>query len=374
MESALKIAFDQQVFLLQEYGGISRYLCNIAKYFAQTSNIESRVFAPIHFNKNLHPIKNLTHSGLLLPMLHPKLMRISMEASKYMARFSMNNYSPDIIHETYYTHDNFKPKGSTRVLTVYDFIHERYPDMFNHGHLTVEAKKAAVQRADHVICISESTQRDLIEFCDIDKAKTSITYLGVDNIFNSTDNNPSLITQNSTKPYLLYVGSRTGYKNFNGFLEAFSLSSKFSKEFNIVCFGGGIFTKDEYSLANNLGLDSTQLIHYGGSDRVLAQLYREATAFVYPSLYEGFGIPPLEAMSSHCPVVSSNTSSLPEVIGDAGEYFDPTNKDSMTAALENVLDSPSRQSELRTLGAERQKLFSWKKCANDTLDIYRGLL
>jgi glycosyltransferase involved in cell wall biosynthesis len=371
---ALKIAFDQQVFLLQEYGGISRYICNIAKHFAQTPNIESRVFAPLHFNKNLHPIKNLTHSGLLLPKLHPKLTRISMEASKYIARSSMNSYCPDIIHETYYTHDDFKPKGSKRVLTVYDFIHERYPDMFNQGHLTAEAKKAAVLRADHVICISESTQRDLIRFCGIDKTKTSITYLGVDDIFNSTDNNTTLLTQNSTRPYLLYVGSRAGYKNFAGFIEAFALSSAFKTEFNIVCFGGGAFTKDEYTLANDLGLHSEQLIHYGGSDHVLAQLYREATAFIYPSLYEGFGIPPLEAMASQCPVISSNTSSLPEVIGDAGEYFDPTNLESIVTALENVLGSPSRQSELRTLGTERQKLFSWKKCADDTLAIYRDLL
>ncbi len=371
----MKIAFDQQVFLLQEYGGISRYFCNIAKHFSEKSDIESRVFAPLHFNKNLHPIKHLTQSGLLLPTLPPKLTRLGMEASKYIARLSMKRYSPDIIHETYYTHDNFKPKQAKRVLTVYDFIHERYPDMFNQGHLTVEAKKAAVLRADHVICISESTQRDLINFCGIEKDKTSITYLGVDDIFSSKSSaNSNSLAQNHTKPYILYVGSRASYKNFNGFIEAFSLSSKLSKNFDIVCFGGGDITKKEYLFASSLGIDSEQLIHYGGSDQILAQLYCKATAFIYPSLYEGFGIPPLEAMASNCPVIASNTSSLPEVIGNAGEYFDPTNSESITAALENVLDSPSRQSELRSLGIERQKLFSWKKCADETLAVYRDLL
>lgn len=297
-----------------------------------------------------------------------------MESSKKTAQLMMKCYSPDIIHETYYTKEQFKTKHSKRVLTVYDFIHERYPEMFTLGHLTVEAKKSAILRSDHIICISENTRQDLLNFYNVDKDKTSVIHLGADDIFDNTEPCSSTKKIHPKKPYLLYVGSRGAYKNFKGFLKAYAASSKVSTEYDIVCFGGGHFTSEEYSFANHLGISPPALIHYGGSDKILAQLYKEATAFVYPSLYEGFGIPPIEAMASYCPVISSNTSSLPEVIGDAAEYFDPNDTDSIVGALDRVLTSTSRRQELITLGKERQKNFSWKKCADETLAVYRGLL
>ena len=114
----MKIAFDQQVFLLQKFGGISRYICNLSNALNQKKNIKSRIFAPLNFNENLHPNHRLTKSGLLLPTLTPKLTRLSMEVSKYLARALIKLFSPDILHETYYTLDEFHPKSTKRVLTV----------------------------------------------------------------------------------------------------------------------------------------------------------------------------------------------------------------------------------------------------------------
>src|SRR5439155_12052756 len=104
-------------------------------------------------------------------------------------------------------------------------------------------------------------------------------------------------------------------------------------------------------------------------DEMLALLYRNAAAFVYPSLYEGFGIPPLEAMSVSCPVIASKTSSIPEVVGDAGEYFDPGNMESIRSAIESVLESPTRRDELVMKGRARCAQFSWARCAGETLTI-----
>ena len=127
-------------------------------------------------------------------------------------------------------------------------------------------------------------------------------------------------------------------------------------------------------LIDELGLDLRKIQQIGGGDDVLAYLYQSAEAFIYPSLYEGFGIPPLEAMSLGCPVICSNTSSLPEVVGDAGEYFDPNNMESIRSAIETVMQSQARRDEFVQKGRERCAIFSWARCAEETMTIYRGLM
>jgi glycosyltransferase involved in cell wall biosynthesis len=169
------------------------------------------------------------------------------------------------------------------------------------------------------------------------------------------------------------VGSRGGYKNFSGLLKAFATSPKLKNEFDIVTFGGGAFNKQELQLIKQLGFKNHQVRQIGGGDDILAALYHQAAAFVYPSLYEGFGLPPLEAMAAGCPVVSSNTSSMPEVVRDAGEYFDPINIDEMQNAIEKVVFSNTLQKDLIALGYKNIEHFSWQKCARETLTVYKEL-
>lgn len=368
----LKIAFDQQVFLLQEYGGISRYICSLAKHLSAMSGVDTRVIAPLHFNRNLDALQGVPGKGLLLPKVNPKLFRLVLMASKHLARLSISRFRPEIVHETYFSFDDYKPRGARRVLTVYDMIHERYTAKFDCSHMTSGPKKAAALRADHVICISENTRRDLIELCGVAEEKTSVVYLGVDETFLAAGVGQAAEAP-TQPPFLLYVGSRDGYKNFNLFMKAFGSSDYLRKNFSIVCFGGGPLQDTELSAAATFGLRPGQIRHFSGDDEVLARLYRQAEAFVYPSLYEGFGIPPLEAMAVGCPVVSSNTSSLPEVVGDAGEYFDPNDQEAMTAAIEHVLQSSSRREELVAKGRRQCAKFSWEKCAQETMAIYRRL-
>jgi glycosyltransferase involved in cell wall biosynthesis len=228
-----------------------------------------------------------------------------------------------------------------------------------------------------MICISESTRRDLLATYDIPEERVSVTHLGFDPL------GPLLTGESSSDfkarvlgadvPYLLYVGSRVSYKNFRGLLDAYAASAPLRKNFYFLCFGGGDFTGAERAAISKAGVEG-RVRCLGGSDAVLAACYAHASLFVCPSLYEGFGIPVLEAMSLECPVACSNSSSLPEVAGDAARLFDPLDRDSIRNALESVLDSPSTATALKERGRIRSRLFSWRSCAEKTLGIYRRVI
>jgi glycosyltransferase involved in cell wall biosynthesis len=177
----------------------------------------------------------------------------------------------------------------------------------------------------------------------------------------------------SSRPYFLYVGLRQGYKNFAGLLRSIASSSRLKSSFDVIAFGGNPFTSDEQALLTELQFAPEQIKQISGDDLTLTQLYQQASAFVYPSLYEGFGLPPLEAMLHYCPVVSSHASAMPEVLGDAAEFFDPNQIDSIAQALERVAFSNDRRQELITKGVERLKAFTWQACAERHLSLYQSV-
>ncbi|MCG3771732.1 MAG: Alpha-maltose-1-phosphate synthase [Nitrosomonadaceae bacterium] len=368
----MRVAFDQQVFLLQEYGGISRYVCSLANGLTKIPDVDVTIIAPLHYNGHLAELSRDLKWGWRVPRL-PKTARLAYSVSAALAQQAMRRFRPDVVHETYYSANAFAPSGALRVITVYDMIHERFPSEFSGGQLTA-AKKIAVSRADHVLCISESTRRDLIDIFGVDAGRVSVVYLGYDELRLAILSSDEPRLRTDTGPFLLHVGSRGGYKNFASVLRTFAHSSCLKESFSIVCFGGGAFRSEELSLMRELKLADGQVQHLGGGDEVLAWLYQQAAAFIYPSRYEGFGIPLLEAMSLGCPVICSNTSSIPEVVGAAGEYFDPGDIESMRTAIEFVLGSRTRRDELVAKGYARCALFSWTRCAEETLNIYRSLL
>lgn len=369
---SLRIAFDQQVFLLQEFGGISRYVCSLSEALSCSPAVEARIFAPLHYNGHLQGLPRRLVHGWRIPRI-PKTARPVFTLSALLARRAIRRFRPDIVHETYFSKDAFAPEGARRVITVYDMISERFPAEFPGSQFT-ETKKFAVLGADHVLCISENTRRDLIEVFGIAPERTSVVYLGYDDLTPSGDGDGGTLGLEASRPYLLYVGSRGGYKNFGALVRAFASSAYLRDDFSILCFGGGALVPEELALVRQLGLSDIHVRQVSGNDALLGSMYRGAAAFVYPSLYEGFGIPPLEAMSLGCPVVCSNATSIPEVVGDAGEYFDPAEPEAVRYAIERVLQSNDRRRELVTKGHARRALFSWERCARETLDVYRSIL
>jgi glycosyltransferase involved in cell wall biosynthesis len=363
----MRIAFDQQAFCIQEYGGVSRYFCSLITNLAEIPGVEAKIFAPLHINSYLQDVNRNLRLGIKVKV-YPKTGKIIRTASKIMAIPLLQSFRPDIVHETYYSGWAWAPKGARRVITAYDMIHEHFPDLFDKNDLTTYSKKIAFTRADHIICISENTRRELLELFDVPARKVSVVYLGIDAFESVTED----VIKPQNSPYIMYVGRRSGYKNFDNFIRAFTSSEWLLNNFRILCFGGGAFTTAEKEMLTINGVKESHIKVISGDDSVLASCYRNAAVFVYPSLYEGFGIPPLEAMSVGCPVVCSNTSSIPEVVGNAGEYFEPNNIDFIRSSLEKVLQSSELQADLTKKGFEQSKIFDRKKCAAETLAIYRS--
>ena len=367
----MRIAFDYQTFALQTYGGISRYFVRLAQEFL-TAGEQVRICAPFHINAYLRLLPAECVKGKRIDRYPPKSARLFKLYNRLASRNAIQKWQPSIVHETYYARHGSASNKCPTVITVYDMIHELFAQEFLPDDKTASTKRVALGRADHVICISENTKNDLIKLHGLHEHKISVILLGFDAF--PARNLDALTQPNKVKPFLLYVGSRDGYKNFARFLRSIAASANLKFDFDVVAFGGGSFNSAELTLISKLGFSAFQVKQISGDDTLLGHYYSTARAFVYPSLYEGFGIPPLEAMAHGCPVVSSDTSSMPEVIANAGEYFDPTSVDEMRHAIESVVYSESRISELRSLGTVRLAHFSWSKCAEQTLRVYRSLL
>jgi len=373
----MKIIYDPQIFSAQKYGGVSRYYCEIASRIARIPGFDVSIAAPMHVNEYLRHVPRGIVSGFRAPdidMLHTGYPRLMLRVLSFLlGDIMLRTARPDIVHETYFSPYRLGGRRARRVLTIYDMIHEKFTSSFPHADKTAGYKKIAAERADHVICISESTRRDVIDILGLAPEKTSVVYLGFD-LMNTQGADVEQLTLPAAPPFLLYVGNRGGYKNFLLLLEAFGASHLLKSEYKLICFGGGEFNQQELTMMRKLGLDNDQVIQLSGNDKMLAGYYEHACAFIYPSQYEGFGIPPLEAMAHDCPVICSNTSSIPEVVGDAGEYFDPIDPQSLIAAVERVIPSVSRREVLVKNGRERLKYFSWERCAAETINIYKQLL
>jgi glycosyltransferase involved in cell wall biosynthesis len=275
----------------------------------------------------------------------------------------------DVFHETYYSGISIKPRSAVGIITVFDMIHEKFPEHFMKHDVTSKEKRISVSRADHVICISESTRNDLIEILGINPEKTSVAYLG--HSFASPQETSYRPLKN---PYLLYVGQRRGYKNFYRLVQAYSESSVRLANYSIICFGGGAFNDEEKNLFRKLKILESEIINVGGSDKILSVYYSHAAMLVYPSLYEGFGIPLLEAMSHDCPVACSETSSLPEVGGNAALYFNPYSVDDIKNKVELLAFDKTLTRRLINAGSQRVAEFSWESCADNTKRIYEKCL
>lgn len=367
----MKIAFDQQIFYHQPFGGISRYFVKLSGELARIGQ-NARVFAPFFQNQYLKELPTDLVKGQPLPF-SPKKTRFFFRIFNHLlCNRWMNSWNPDIIHETYFSALPSTKRNCPTVASVYDMIQEIFAPEFQNPQSIIREKKKTIERVDHFISISHNTKNDFMRLYGVPSEKISVVHLGVElQSFNESD---ALVEGDTLKvPYILHVGVRKGYKNFAGLLKAVSLSKSLRNDFRIIAFGAGKFSDEEKALIENLNFKPKQVIQIDGSDQQLRIYYRKAAIFVYPSIYEGFGLPPLEAMAAKCPVACSNTSSLPEVTGNAAATFSPNVPEEIMRAIENVVYSPNRASQLKILGEQQARKFSWRKCANETLEVYRKI-
>lgn len=276
-----------------------------------------------------------------------------------------NSY--DLVHQTYYS-DKIITK-LPKILTVFDLISEKYPNYFKNAKDLKEQKKFSIKNSQHLICISENTKNDLIEYFDVDPKKITVTLLA-----SNLSSKIIEIKNKKLKDFILYIGNRRGYKNFERFIEAFSKSKLMHKNYKIMIVGGEKFTKEDFEILNKNKM-SLNHIHIANEKKMsLAYIYSNVALMVYPSLYEGFGLPILEAMACGCPVLSSNGGSLPEVGGKDIEYFNPLDTENISFMLDKILSSNTILNKKIVSGHIRSQKFSWEKCAKDTIQVYQNIL
>lgn len=364
----MKVLYDYQMFTIQKYGGISRYFYELIKESPSNE-------AKLGFRLSNNAYLNKSSCNGLYPFfpnfdfyrrqwLYEKINKITSKANIAFGKY-------DIFHPTYYdpyflNHINNKPY----VVTCYDMIHELFYEKYEslrEDKTLLENKKKVILNATKVIAISHQTKRDMMSIYGIDGSNIEVIYLG--NSLNKTQISKKQIEN----PYLLFVGTRDNYKNFNSLIT--NIKDQIIKyKLKLVCAGGGSFKEYEINLINDLGLNNAVINIQFENDEELAKLYQNAVAFIFPSLYEGFGIPVLEAFACSCPVLLSNCASLPEVGGDAALYFDPYSPSSIQEGLENVLNDLDLKASLVAKGNERLREFSWQQTHQKTRQLYSELL
>jgi glycosyltransferase involved in cell wall biosynthesis len=361
----MKVVYDFRIFSKQRYGGISRYFFEVAKEISHENDVQ--VLAPLYVNSYLRS-GDLKGKGIYLPKLPGAAVNSVECGNVLLSNAALKLRSPEILHETYYAESGLKTKAPI-VTTVYDMMHEIFPDLYP-GDNTARLKAASARRADHIFCISKKTQDDLVEILGVDRKKTSVTHLGCD-----FHERKAEVRQSPYKfPYLLFVGPRWAHKNFKVLLNAYAASKRLQKDFKIVCFGSTPFQESELLAIDRAEVPRENFIHAAGDDTRLPTYYGNAHLYIYPSLYEGFGLPPLEAMALGCATVSSDAGSLPEVLGTGTEYFKSDDAEALRATLERVAYDGGKRDELIRSGKNWVKQYQWSRCAKNTLATYRTLL
>lgn len=273
-------------------------------------------------------------------------------------------------------------KGKT-VVTVHDMTYKRYPEtvkLKTKKMLDINLKRS-LDRADVIIAVSEFSKKEILHYFPNCEDKIKVIYNGVDlNRFNTNiDKNSQILVQNKYKieeNYLLYLGTIEPRKNIERLIESYYLVNKESSDTpKIVLAGGKGWMYDNiFKKVDDLKLkDKVIFIGYIEDEDVPA-LIKGAMIFLFPSIYEGFGMPPLEAMACGTPVLTSNISSLPEVVGDSGVLVDPFSKESIKDGILRMLNDDNLRQELSIKGQERAKLFSWTRVTEKLYNIYQSLM
>jgi glycosyltransferase involved in cell wall biosynthesis len=377
----INVLFDGQVFASQRYGGVSRLFYELISHLSNDEGVRLYLYHGIHINR--YPLADVKpHMGYYFgkrSLQFPKAPFFLKYVNNFLFKFAVRRKPVDVYHPTGYSQGTAKWQKSPMVVTVNDMIPERFPGQFRDITSRLAAKKKTVGRADHIIAISRFTRQDLMDFYNVPSSRITVIYPGGPSPVFSPPAGQTAQKKNlrplfegvRSEPYVLYVGTRKqGYKNFSGLLSACASVPAIHREFALVCFGGPPFTRAENDWIRRLGLTG-RVIHYGGSDNRLADLYRGAAAFIYPSLIEGFGIPPLEAMACGCPVIAADAPPMPEILGDAAVYFDPSADGNLATVMESILFHTDVAQTLVEKGTVQAKKYQWSCMADKTLALYR---
>jgi len=366
--------------LLSPLTGIGQYTYHLCKQFLNHPEIEPSFFYGAGWSKEVRkaPVQGIDHGKKLIKRFIPGAYQIKDWLQKRAFSRGQGAHGFEIYHEPNYLPLSYEHK---LVLTVHDVSFIRYPDAHPVERIrALERFPEAVEKADAIITDSHFTARELMDCLPVDSAKVVPIHLGVTSEYHPRSElavMPCLQRYGlDYQGYILVVGTLEPRKNLKLVLDAYrSMPIKIQKEYPLVVigmkgWGTGQIDKEMDTLIHSGHL---RLLGYvPTADMPL--LYAAAKLFVYPSIYEGFGLPPLEAMASGVPVITSDCASLPEVVGDAGIQVDASDADGLRNAICEVLDNANQAKQMIGKGILQAETFTWEKCAAETIDVYKRVL
>jgi len=371
-----RIFFTFGSFIHQKYGGISRQMYNLLSFSSKFNENISTSFK-FHQNEYLKSNPNRFNQRLFFASI-PKISLIFINLIYDL--FYKTFFYKSIFHETLF-YNFFKFSKKTKIIiTIHDLIDEKFQNNSNNFLINLKIRikiflrKISIKNADYVICVSKNTKKDFLSFYGDYITSNKIVKVVYPGYFNESKFNLKLKKKNksSKKKFILFVGNRDGYKNFYNFIQGFS-KSKYNKKYYIYCFGGKKFSDFDKEYFNKYNLQN-KIYQITGSDFTLAQLYKNAEFLIFPSIYEGFGVPPLEAMFLSCPVLASKSKSLDEALGNAALRFSPNKTTDIQHTIDYYIKNKKKlKPMLIKKGLERVKNFSWERMNKEIINIYKDL-
>lgn len=377
----LKVLYDHQIFSMQRLGGISRYYVELVNHYEKQSDMEVHLSVGEVLTFDLRGTRTYREQCSRPSDLRRRIYGFSKAragvdlmywSNKRRSLDAVRRGDFDIFHPTYYDPYFLDAIGDKPFyLEVHDMTHEVYPEFFPLSSKVPDWKRALVERANRIVTVSDNTRDDLIRFYGVEPGRVRTIRQGIS--LHPESSRPEDAPPDLPDKYLLFVGTRSSYKNFYLFAEAAAFHMANDKGLCLVCAGGGPLTADETMFLRRLGIDG-RTRQYDINDRSLCQLYKRARAFVFPSLYEGFGLPVLESFACGCPAILASAASLPELGGDAAIYFEPKSHDSIADAMAQVVDDDDLRGKMIERGLARSKSFSWNRTAEETKKVYREMV
>ncbi len=356
----MRILIDATPLLLRSVG-IKTYLYHWIQHLCQQAGNEQILTFP-----RLEKLAPLNHErSILTPaQTFPKLVRLHL-ANLSPTLAAWVTPKADVFHVSNQVRN--PPKNTKLTATIYDLTCRLMPELHTAANIRADESlaKNILQKADALIAISENTRADAIRLLRLDPERVHVIYPGVPEVYFGAQPRPA------EHPYVLYVGTIEPRKNVDTLLDAWQ-GSRLRNDFDLVIVGSSGWGSEKIMARLASRPQGVRYLGYVGEDE-LPGLTAGATAFLYPSLYEGFGFPVAQAMAAGVPVITSNTSCLPEIAGDGALLVDPRSPAEIQAALEKLLTSQSLRDRLRTAGSNRARGYRWDACACQSLDFFRQL-
>jgi len=366
-----RVAFDHEIFTAQFYGGVSRAFTELSQALAEEPGVVPLL--PFPFTANRHLAASPVFRGRVLGgrWQIPGLRSLMRPINRHAVTAALARGQADILHATWYD-ATLAAADIPLVITIHDMVPELMPGSVSGVAKALHGDKLAlVQRARRVIAVSANTAADLCRLSGLPQDTVRVIYHGITNrlCWQPVDGRPPDLPDR----FLLFVGRRGGYKNFSGVAPSVAHLLRRNAQLHLVCIGGGSFRAKElepFALAGVAG----RVRQIDAEDRLLAACYAHAAAFLFPSLYEGFGMPLLEAMINRCPVICSNRGALMEIGAEAAVYFDPAEPDQIIELVEALDRDHAHLSAQVARGMSRAADFTWRRAAAAHAALYRELV